>query len=120
MLYQHEVQSFYLKLGGLDHGLRDRKAFLDEERREVDEALEEVMANNYASEEARLHLAKELADEVFTCYGLAQRVGIDLDLAFQAVCKSNMTKQPTPEGKIQKGADYQPPDLRGVLFYGST
>lgn len=40
------------------------------------------------------------------------------DTAFREVHRSNMTKDPnltSPEGKIQKGFNYEPPDLAGVL-----
>ena len=61
------------------------------------------------------HEAKELADLVFTLAGYALAVGIDLDVAFRLVCESNMTKERTLSGKVQKGADYVEPDMREAM-----
>ena len=65
----------------------------------------------------RARLAKELGDNLVTLYGVAIAAGIDLDSAFLAVHNSNMTKQRTPEGKIQKGDDYVEPDMSLYLNY---
>ena len=62
--------------------------------------------------------AKELADILYVTYGTAAVLGIDLDKAFDAVHKSNMSKlgpdgKPIyrEDGKVLKGPNYQPPDM---------
>ena len=54
---------------------------------------------------------KELADVLYTCYSYALARGWDLERAFQLVHESNMTKEPTTKGKVQKGENYVAPDL---------
>ena len=49
---------------------------------------------------------KEMADMMYTLYGYAIARGYNLDAAFEAVHESNMTKEFTPTGKIQKGVNY--------------
>ena len=61
------------------------------------------------------HRAKEAADLLFTLAGLMDEEGIDLDVAFRLVCESNMTKERTLSGKVQKGADYVEPDMREAM-----
>lgn len=58
---------------------------------------------------------KELADVLYTCYGLATAEGWNLVEAFRLVHESNMTKQKTASGKIQKGENYVAPDLSGCV-----
>lgn len=58
---------------------------------------------------------KEMADVLVTLHGYALARGWNLTEAFRLVCDSNMTKEPTTAGKIHKGADYVPPDLRGCV-----
>jgi predicted HAD superfamily Cof-like phosphohydrolase len=59
---------------------------------------------------------RELADIVYTCYGLALELGLNLDVKLAEVHESNMTRksarggvQRRADGKIQKGRDYLPP-----------
>lgn len=65
---------------------------------------------------------KELADLLYVAYWLAARIGIDIDAAFRAVHKSNMSKlgadgRPLKreDGKVLKGPDYVPPDLSRIV-----
>lgn len=65
---------------------------------------------------------KETADLVYVCYQLAAAVGWDLDEALERVHKSNMSKlvddKPVKDpvtGKVLKGPNYQPPDLRDCV-----
>jgi predicted HAD superfamily Cof-like phosphohydrolase len=90
-----------------------RAYLLDEEYEEVQGAL--------ASGD-RLAIAKELADLVYVAYGTALVYDIDLDIALKEVHKSNMTKlddagKPVlrKDGKVLKGPNYKPPDMRGAL-----
>jgi NTP pyrophosphatase (non-canonical NTP hydrolase) len=63
------------------------------------------------------HLAKECADVVYTIAGLMDLFRINLTVAIDQVCESNMTKEPSTDGisKIQKGKDYKAPELDGCL-----
>lgn len=67
-------------------------------------------------------IADALADAVYVLYGTAWTFGINLDEVFSEVHRANMSKlgasgQPLtrPDGKVLKGPDYEPPDLRRVL-----
>lgn len=67
-------------------------------------------------------IADALADIVYVAYGSACVYGIDLDVVLDEVHASNMTKlgadgRPVrrADGKVLKGPDYRPPDVRRVL-----
>ncbi|MFB8773141.1 MazG nucleotide pyrophosphohydrolase domain-containing protein [Streptomyces broussonetiae] len=67
-------------------------------------------------------LAHELADVVYVAYGTALVHGIDLDQVIAEIHRSNMTKlgpdgrvDRRPDGKVLKGAHYEPPDVSAVL-----
>jgi predicted HAD superfamily Cof-like phosphohydrolase len=64
-----------------------------------------------------VEIADALGDIVWTAYSAAIRHGIDLDLVLAEIARSNDTKTPAagPGAKIQKGADYSPPDIARVL-----
>ena len=103
--HQGLVAAFYLaKTGGLPkpYGARDR---LLEEINELVVAVD-LDATNTAQ-------LKELADVLYVAYGYALSRGWNLTRAFEAVHASNMTKEWTESGKVQKGAGYVPPDLMG-------
>lgn len=90
-----------------------RQALIEEEVRELADAarLGDVVG-----------VADALADIVYVAYGTAHVYGIDLDAVLDEVHSSNMTKlgadgRPVrrADGKVLKGPDYRPPDVRGVL-----
>ena len=62
-------------------------------------------------------LTKELADILYVVYGTAVTFGLPLDVAFNRVHASNMSKlvdgKPLKraDGKVLKGPNYQPPKL---------
>lgn len=100
---------------------RDRIAMrlrvLDEERHELDEAIE---AGDL------VEVADALTDMAYLVYGTALEFGIDLDPCFREVHRSNMSKlaaDGTPilraDGKVLKGPNYSPPDLAPLLSSGS-
>ncbi len=67
-------------------------------------------------------VADALADIVYVAYGTALVYGVDLDAVLDEVHASNMTKlgadgRPVrrADGKILKGPDYRPPDVKSVL-----
>lgn len=63
-------------------------------------------------------MADALADITYVVIGAALEWGIPLDLVFDEVHRSNMTKTPghfRDDGKIIKGPDYSPPNIAGAL-----
>ena len=93
-----------------------------------------------ASQQDSVEMADGLGDIVVVCYGMAQHMGIDLDLVIREIHRSNMSKAGSngkpiingespegvndhgdridltrPAGKILKGPHYFRPDIAGVL-----
>ena len=63
-------------------------------------------------------LLKEMCDVVYVIKGMAVSFGMDFDKAFELVHKSNMSKLPLikdANGKVQKGLNYEPPILEGLI-----
>lgn len=83
-----------------------RKGYLDEEVRELHEAVDS------GDIEA---IAKEAADVVYVVIGTAISCGIPFDRVLEEVHRSNMTKTPDGDGKAIKGEGYQPPDIRPII-----
>ena len=64
------------------------------------------------------NLLKEMCDVVYVIKGMAVSFGMDFDEAFTLVHKSNMSKLPLlkdADGKVQKGLNYEPPILEGLV-----
>lgn len=68
-------------------------------------------------------IADALADIIYVAYGTAHVYGIELDSVLDEVHASNMTKlgadgRPVrrSDGKILKGPDYRPPDVKSILI----
>ena len=59
--------------------------------------------------------AKETIDLIYVLIGYGLACGYDMDEAWRRVHASNMTKQRTEDGKIQKGPDYVAPDMTEAL-----
>ena len=98
-------QFFMAKMG---HYPTSREA-LDRMFEEDDEFLGALEDDNPA------HELKELCDKINTTIGYGLARGWNVDGAFRAVHQSNMTKQFTPEGKVQKGENYVEPDMEKYL-----
>lgn len=67
-----------------------------------------------------VRVADALADLLYVVYGAAVECGIDLEPVFAEIHRSNMTKgEPRGgcrrDGKVLKGAHYQPPNVRQVV-----
>lgn len=67
-------------------------------------------------------LSKELADLLYVVYGTAAAFGIPIDEVYQSVHVSNMSKlgpdgKPVyrEDGKVLKGPNYQPPQIREII-----
>ncbi len=89
-----------------------QKSLIDEEWSEFHEAF------YFEEESAQL---KELADLVYVCFQFAASQDWDLDEAMRRVHRSNMSKlgedgKPIyrEDGKILKGPNYQPPNLKDL------
>ncbi len=65
--------------------------------------------------ELRRQVLKEGLDLIFVTVGYLLAAGYNVDEGWLRVCSSNMTKQRTPEGKVQKGPKYVPPHLDDLV-----
>lgn len=70
-----------------------------------------------------LEVADALGDLVYVIYGMAIEMGIDLDKALYEIHRSNLSKlgrdgKPiyAANGKVLKGPDFTPPDLREAIL----
>ena len=84
--------------------------------------IEEELAEFRNAGEARdvVGVADALADLLYVVYGAAAEYGIDLEPVFAEIHRSNMTKGHPQcgcraDGKVLKGPDYQPPNVRKVV-----
>lgn len=97
-----------------------RTRLLAEEAEEVRDAV--AQAENSEPHQALADIAQELADVVYVAYGTALAYGIDLDAVLAEVHRANMSKLGADghpilhQGKVVKGPNFQPADVRGVLF----
>ncbi len=64
-------------------------------------------------------VADALGDLLYVVYGAAEEYGIDLEPVFEEIHRANMSKDARAgcraDGKVCKGAGYQPPDVRRVV-----
>ena len=119
---QQAVEEFYREKRGSAPSIPEALQYLEEEIIELAHELYCYDCDEFLSEEGEQDdesVAKELADVMFTLYGVAIAADIDLDKAFRLVVESNMRKQKTPDGKVhkvQKGESYIEPDMSGALL----
>ena len=133
---QQNVIDFHRKFG---HPARDTPQNITEQEAEqaygfIEEELDELRAALFSKEWSTcgedfpccdfqdevyspnlIESADALGDIVFTAYGFAARLGIDLDRVLAAICESNMSKEANGLGKIKKGPDYFPPRIKEAL-----
>lgn len=95
-----------------------RMNLIEEELQELDEAMYDGNM---------VDIADALTDLLYVVYGTGHVYGIDLDKCFAEVHRSNMSKlgadgKPVlrSDGKILKGLNYTPPNLRAVLYPETT
>jgi len=69
-----------------------------------------------------IEVADAIADLLYVVYGTAVAFGINADAVFAEVHRSNMSKAGEDgkairreDGKVMKGPNYSPPDIKGVL-----
>jgi len=87
-------------------------------REEAEEAIDAMMCRDPLDT-----VAKELVDVIVVTVGAALEYGIPLDRCWDAVLESNRSKlgddgKPVlnEHGKVTKGPNYQPPDMRRAVF----
>jgi predicted HAD superfamily Cof-like phosphohydrolase len=106
-------EKFSVVIGSKGHLCTDERALLRARimMEELAELVEAMQLHDYPQ------IAKELCDVLYVVYGTGLEYGIPVDEVFAEVHKSNMTKTPTTDagGKIMKGPDYEPPDIKAVL-----
>lgn len=105
--YSKELMDFRLRL-------------LFEEIQELASAALDIETNTHTEERHVMmqDLLKEMCDVVYVIKGMAVSFGMDFDKAFELVHKSNMSKLPLikdANGKVQKGLNYEPPVLEGLI-----
>ena len=105
--YSKELMDFRLRL-------------LFEEIQELASAALDIETNEHTEERHVMmqDLLKEMCDVVYVIKGMAVSFGMDFDQAFDLVHKSNMSKLPLikdANGKVQKGLNYEPPVLEGLI-----
>lgn len=100
-------------LFGDENFLKLRVDLIDEEFRELKEAI---------TNRDLVSIADALTDILYVTYGFGVSLGINLDAAFHEVHRSNMTKLDSNgqvirryDGKVLKGPNYTPPDLKTIL-----
>lgn len=86
-----------------------RRALIEEETRELDEA---IRARDF------VEVADALADLLYVVYGTAVSFGLDIRPVFAEVHRSNMAKVgggTRADGKVLKPEGWKPPDIGSVL-----
>ncbi|WP_418361276.1 hypothetical protein [Tardibacter chloracetimidivorans] len=105
--------------------LNHRVRLIREEFHELMEELETAATlDTLPSRNAAERILKELADVQYVISGTAVSLGLDLELGFQRVHESNMSKiDPLSKrvardgrGKVLKGPHYQPPNLKDLIY----
>lgn len=112
---QGKVAYFYEKMTGRLPTIEEAVDRLDEEIDEFEEVLGEWLNSPVLGGDIAPHLIKEMTDCLYTLYGLAIANGWDLDGAFDATHRSNLTKEFTAMGKVQKGENYRDPRMEAYL-----
>jgi|TARA_R110002074_G_C12056310_1_gene620358 NTP pyrophosphatase (non-canonical NTP hydrolase) len=99
-----------------------RMKLIAEEFMELAQAGEALTLSSCSDKEEMIirkeNFLKEMSDCMYVIYGMAVTFGWDLEEAFNRVHHSNMTKLPytkLDDGKVQKGPNYEPPTLEGLV-----
>lgn len=93
----------------------------DELSEELSRAAEQLANRGKIDDVTKQKILKEMADLQYVLSGLAVAFGLPIEAAFNRVHKSNMSKLGEnglplyrSDGKVQKGPNYQPPDMEGL------
>ena len=110
-------RSYELPQGLTTTSLNLQQSLIDEEHLEVAHAYLDLK-DDITDKKAREHLLKELADLVYVCHQMAAAFEWDLQVAYNRVHESNLSKlcvdrRPLrrEDGKILKGPNYREPSL---------
>jgi len=107
--------------------LEFRYKLIIEEVKELGEEIAIAMAESHfktgISHKTKVRLLKELADVQYVISGLAETLDLPLEVAFNRVHMSNMSKlgddgKPVyrKDGKVLKGLNYVPPNLEDLIY----
>jgi predicted HAD superfamily Cof-like phosphohydrolase len=114
-------EAYQLPIGLTTTSLKLQQTLIDEEHLELAHAYLDLR-EDINNKRAREHLLKELADLVYVCHQMAAAFGWDLQVAYNQVHASNMSKlgddgQPIrrEDGKILKGPNYFEPSLISLV-----
>jgi hypothetical protein len=119
--YESAAHEFRMKyeqpLGLTTSSLNLQQNLIDEEHLELAHAYM-FLRQDITNKQAREHMLKELADLCYVCHQMAACFGWDLQVAYNRVHGSNMSKlgedgKPIrrEDGKVLKGPNYYEPNL---------
>jgi predicted HAD superfamily Cof-like phosphohydrolase len=126
---RHFHKAFDAPIRTAPAAIDSREAFLRsnliaEELNELDDGIEKMLEAEGSEDEldALTEIADALADLTYVVYGAALTFGIPIDAVIAEVHRSNMSKlgadgKPVlrDDGKIMKGPNYTPPDVRSII-----
>ena len=126
MSYFTDVREFHQAFG---QRTGEKPEFPDREerilrRKLITEEFNELTDAEYAND--LVEVADALADIIYIVCGTAVSYGIPLDDVFAEVHRSNMAKLVNgkvirrEDGKVQKPAEWTPPDIRSILDKANT
>ena len=85
----------------------------------IQEEVAELIAG--AAQKDFENVTKELVDIIYVVYGMGLSMGVDLNICFNEVHRSNMSKLENgkvlyrEDGKVMKGKNYTPPNLNRLI-----
>jgi len=98
------------------------KEELNELQDEVEKSIFEFKENSgKINKETKQNILKELCDLMYVVSGFAVTFGLPVQVAFNRVHQSNMSKlvngipQLNDWGKVQKGKNYKPPNMEDLV-----
>lgn len=113
--------AYQLPIGLTTTSLKLQQTLIDEEHLELAHAYLDLR-DDITNKRAREHMLKELADLVYVCHQMASAFGWDLQIAYNQVHASNMSKLGADgkpirreDGKILKGPNYFEPSLINLV-----
>jgi len=100
-----------------------RLQLIEEEIKEMVQAMQGLWAtvdkgNSISAYKAmKSHVLKEICDVMYVLEGFCVTYGMDSTEAFKRIHESNMSKlgDKDEDGKVQKGENYQPPNLQDLV-----
>ena len=126
MSFYTDVKDFHQAFG---QRIGEKPELPDEDERNFRYSLLREEFEEYETAEINndlIEIADALADIIYIACGTAVSYGIPLDNLFAEVHRSNMAKLVDgkvirrEDGKVQKPADWTPPDVRGTLDKAHT